>query len=222
LGTASSHGKLLKAVEESATPEKRKAIYKNTDGVDENVIGKFTLCLWANVNNEEFVNGWQDVLKMLKQPWWTRAWVVQEYPVSQEVQFIFGRQSLQGTTLSVVLAHFIAVLPTATERDLFLEVHSAITIPDGPEDRQICRLRESQSSVGDSMAAAYSIITYKLLHTRYKDLKTLLSHSRLCGAGDSRDHVYAFVGLTDPYTGSYRTTAPATPLKLFLSTPHVV
>ncbi|KAF2679913.1 hypothetical protein K458DRAFT_282360, partial [Lentithecium fluviatile CBS 122367] len=156
--------------------------------------------VFKRASNSVFVNGCNDVLKMLGQPWWTRAWIFQEYTVSQSAHFIYGGQFMHGRMFSAILLHFMLTIREAKYHHIFLE-NNPQYISGGPEHRQMIRLSEIRSSLHESIEAAKFILKSKEIQTRLESFNQLLSHSRRCGVSDPRDRVYAFVGLVDPMYG---------------------
>ena len=52
------------------------------------------------VGDHSLASSWKALLKLTQRPWWSRAWVVQEYAVATNVQFLCGAYILQGDEFS--------------------------------------------------------------------------------------------------------------------------
>jgi hypothetical protein len=153
--------------------------------------------LWSNLVKGEFLAGWKDALDMLHQPWWTRAWVFQEYFVSRQPCFIYGRQSLPACIFSAVLMFFVGTLDLTLDIKFFLEMNTEHTA-DSEECLHIASLRQWLPLLRTAKPAAVSMLTIKHVSSPFVDLTELLCHSRICKASDLRDHVYAFIGIAIP------------------------
>ncbi|GME44205.1 hypothetical protein K458DRAFT_282360 [Neofusicoccum parvum] len=192
---------------EQTSDEAPSDMWSSINGLSEDNRKKFALwiklrnLLWSNIHNDKFVRGWLDIFTMLGQPWWTRAWVFQEFMVCESAQFIFGRRAISWRQFAAVILKYIEIDSITTDRDKFLEYYWEEYSLNGPEDCQIYRLEKRRESVKDSMTAVKFILEHKNSCSGHEDLKSLLTHSRFCGASDSRDHVYAFLGLADPAYG---------------------
>lgn len=156
--------------------------------------------LWDNMLDEDFTNGWLAFYDIFECQWWKRAWVFQEFFISSQSSFLYGRKYISWTHLSPILASFCAVHDSMlTNRDKFLELNEQFDL-DGPEDRQLCRViqRSTRDGCSAAVASVKFMVTSKLNEFGTMDLKCLLENSRYCQASDDRDRVFAFLGLGDP------------------------
>jgi hypothetical protein len=88
--------------------------------------------LWANTNDEQFIDGWLAMYDMMESPWWRRAWVFQEFISSTQSHFLYDYQSISWTTLSPILATYCGISrwllskntrPTLTGPEYYPEHH---------------------------------------------------------------------------------------------------
>jgi hypothetical protein len=52
------------------------------------------------VANSSLASSWNALLKLTRRQWWGRAWIIQEYAVATNVQFLCGAHILQGEDFS--------------------------------------------------------------------------------------------------------------------------
>lgn len=72
---------------------------------------------------------WQALLKLFRRSWWQRAWIIQEYAVARDIQFLCGRSLLQGDCFANALQNLVAYRFKATvpEEMAYLIRHVAST-----------------------------------------------------------------------------------------------
>lgn len=61
----------------------------------------------ALLNNDTLAESWQALLQMLRRPWWSRAWIVQEYAVGTEVVFVCGMDEVDGQVFTRALENLV-------------------------------------------------------------------------------------------------------------------
>lgn len=50
---------------------------------------------------------WKALLKLMQRPWWSRAWIIQEYAVAPRVIFLCGLARLDGDVFNQAMEHWI-------------------------------------------------------------------------------------------------------------------
>ncbi|KAH7124215.1 heterokaryon incompatibility protein-domain-containing protein [Dactylonectria macrodidyma] len=158
--------------------------------------------IWEHVVDERFTNGWLAFYDVVESPWWSRAWVFQEFMVSTGATFLYGRHSASWKDVSHILNSICSTHRYfLTNRDSFLSLNDFELY--GPQDRQFCRVldRIERTKSQAAVDTAEFIVKTKLNWGGSADLKQLLAHSRYCNASDDRDRVYSFIGLAAPGYG---------------------
>lgn len=159
---------------------------------------RFLQYIWNNAPNEEFINGWISFYRVLESPWWTRAWVCQEFLVSKKITFMFGHQLVSWEQSCGILQLFCELHTTVlSKRERFFGYRDLPS--DHPEDIMYHRVvdhvhnRRLQRRVDQ----AGSLLRMKTRWTGSMDMTRLLAHSRRhCKSSDDRDRIYSFTGLT--------------------------
>jgi hypothetical protein len=125
--------------------------------------------------------------KLFARPWWERVWVRQEVAVANEVTVHCGNESCSFQALGVALH----ILCTMDEELGFRAIKDESA-------------SGSNSNVLGTTAynKAYILTEYRLNFglrpkRRYKDLLSLILHTRECQATDPRDKVFSVLGLAD-------------------------
>ncbi|WAO93306.1 HET domain-containing protein [Fusarium falciforme] len=126
---------------------------------------------------------WEEVTES---PWWTRAWVFQEFMVSAEATFLSGRYHLPWVMTQFALERYLG-----HEYDRTI-LHSLIGIMK-PQNSTV-HFRNPAEAVG---------IVRVMLKTKAEwddaySLPFLLARSQGFKASDDRDRIYAFLGLAHP------------------------
>ncbi|KAF5632727.1 hypothetical protein F52700_6264 [Fusarium sp. NRRL 52700] len=155
--------------------------------------------LWENMHIEQFVDGWIAFYDVLTSPWWTRAWICQEFLVSAQVSFMFGHDSVSWERCWKIMQCFCRTHShILLNRDLFLGVKG---LKAGcPEDRQLCRILNivQERDLKRQVEHVWRALRMKICWDGSIDILSLLSYSRFCKASDDRDRVYAMLGLVSP------------------------
>lgn len=63
--------------------------------------------LTAILEDPAYVTAWKALLSFFARPWWTRAWIIQEYVVSADVVFLCGDRELSGQSFGRALDNLI-------------------------------------------------------------------------------------------------------------------
>ncbi|RYP44254.1 hypothetical protein DL768_009258 [Monosporascus sp. mg162] len=157
----------------------------------------------------KFFEGWNEFLMILSSPWWSRAWVFQEFMLSKQPIFLYGRRSIPFHELDLKLERFFRIL-----QDMDNHCHGTY------ERTSHNQKKELQTLIADSRRSreqVFRFLTRKDEFTNFsttripgagssraedhfrptRDLKGLLWNANFFNASDERDRVYAFLGLTD-------------------------
>jgi len=172
------------------------------DGVSDMIklSAKFRKYMWSKLKNETFVSGWLDVLQMLGQPWWGRSWVLQEYVAARDAHYLYGGRCIHWKILSAVVLMLLFAENATMDLEFFLTVNRKHN-RSSQEYRQLSQIKVKAEALKKNQMSTRSVLGYKCCSAQRRDLRELLNHSRTCGASDKRDHVFAFLGLTDSAYG---------------------
>ncbi|KAG4285111.1 hypothetical protein FPRO06_06371 [Fusarium proliferatum] len=155
--------------------------------------------IWENMHREEFVNGWIAFYDVLSSPWWNRAWICQEFLVSEHVSFMFGHNSISWEWCCKIMQDFCELHSSVLlKRNLFLGLTGLAA--GCPEDRQFCRILDivQERDLSRQVGHVWMALNMKICWSGSMDIRALLSHSRSCKSSDDRDRVYAMLGLASP------------------------
>jgi hypothetical protein len=169
---------------------------------------------------------WRDAYDIMAHPWWTRAWVFQEFIVSSKSYFCNATGSLSWLSILPILSTLCSLSAADVENLYKPDLH-----PEGKliSEAQQERLTSTPSfdtaefefqeffhkllkRIGEAEAdkrAVRSIVESKHKFSDLTDLKIILRHARNCQATDTRDLVYAFLGLADPRYGIFADYNPS-------------
>jgi hypothetical protein len=145
--------------------------------------------LWTNVRMEEFAKGWAAAFDVVTIPWWGRAWVFQEFMVSAQVVFLYGRHSMPYT-------EFMELVTVVSRWDVFEKI--------GCDPKRHLKLHlygYNQDRLEKATSKMFRLLFAKLKESSTSDLKLLLLLTRDCQASDVRDKLYSLLGLADPGYG---------------------
>ncbi|EWZ48781.1 hypothetical protein FOZG_04258 [Fusarium oxysporum Fo47] len=151
---------------------------------------------WDSMHIEKFVNGWIAFYDVLSSPWWNRAWICQEFLVSDHVSFMFGDHFVSWEQCWRTMQAFCGIHRNhLINRNKFLEFRNLSV--GCPEDRQLCRILDivNQRDLNRQVDHVGMALKMKIRWSGSLDIKALLSHSRSCKSSDDRDRVYAILGL---------------------------
>jgi hypothetical protein len=165
-----------------------------------------------NVSDNAFVSGWLGFLDVVTTPWWTRAWVFQEFILSQRPIFLYGHASMAWDNFDVSLEKVFGYLRLA----YFSRSYDEIEVELSPRDLEIKYLFQRSDKAQEQVNRFLtrkdeftSVRTHRVLvnkrgteavyeHFRpTSDLGSLLFNANCFRATDERDKIYAFLGLTD-------------------------
>ncbi|RGP69991.1 Heterokaryon incompatibility protein [Fusarium sporotrichioides] len=150
-----------------------------------NSVDRFNHLSLYNANTADFANSWAAYIEVSMSPWWGRAWIFQEFMVSEHTIFLHGRHSLP-------YPNFVRLLRS---------LQRGYTCRDfNPEFFNL-----SSDLFTDEMKIATSrmwmLLVAKDHQSSTNDLKTLLMLTKDSQATDARDKVYSLLGLVDPGYG---------------------
>ncbi|KAK3328055.1 heterokaryon incompatibility protein-domain-containing protein [Cercophora scortea] len=132
--------------------------------------------LRTKLADPRFTDGWLAFYDIFKSPWWTRTWVYQEFISSTNIVFLYGKSSIPWRRVS-------EILPTLRKYRNFDHF--------GPH------LIACESEVTETIDVVNFFVISKIRFDRVGpyDLMDLLAQSRHLRSTDSRDRIYAFLGL---------------------------
>ncbi|KAM0424445.1 hypothetical protein ACHAPT_010368 [Fusarium lateritium] len=161
---------------------------------------------WACMKNSA-VDALDDVAafyeEVIASPWWSRAWVFQEFLVSAHATFLSGHHQISWMDAWATLERY-STRKYHVEQRIYDLIESLRDFRLG-QSFQVGRIRLSQSfHVGRILLAVGSV--RQMLQTKAKwkssdGLMVFLNNSRNYKASDDRDRIYAFLGLADPRYG---------------------
>jgi len=72
-------------------------------GILREPLERFGSNVHSNLHDGRFVGCWLQVLEMVAQPWWQRAWVLQEHVTTPDARFFYGGKAISWKPLTAVL-----------------------------------------------------------------------------------------------------------------------
>jgi hypothetical protein len=147
-------------------------------------------------DNQDFFIRWSEMYEIFNLPWWRRAWVQQEFFVSNRVLFLCGMRYVLGKHLQFFLdlhnqVRQLRIKPGDTGfkfNDICFELPTDLS--------NFMKLIETALREKETIQFCETMIEGKLSsRISPRDLKSLLAHSMTCLSSDPRDKVYAFLGL---------------------------
>ncbi|KAH8749299.1 heterokaryon incompatibility protein-domain-containing protein [Hyaloscypha sp. PMI_1271] len=129
---------------------------------------------------------WTAVAQMLKRPWWTRIWTLQEAALAKEVSVICGTKSISLNPFY----HTLLVLQT-----------DAMTVPPKLKIRPDIKHAIVEAMYDPCVNARLSLWVDIIKETKAVELLELLSLCRVFAAKDARDKIYACIDLAKPIPG---------------------
>lgn len=142
------------------------------------------------LSHHEFVDGWIKFCDVLSSPWWSRAWVFQEFMVSCRATFLYGQHSMKHEIM-------LSLMP-----DLCLSTLEILLDPE--KTRGTCIKKKlkcakvTRTQVSRSISKVLSVFLAKHEWYRDYDLKKLLVYTQNSESSDERDRIYSMVGLAHP------------------------
>ena len=129
------------------------------------------------IGDEQKAAHWKGLLKLMQRPWWSRAWIIQEYAVAPRVIFVCGLVTLGGDVFNQAMEHLIDYRYNAKipHRWQHLVRHVALT----PINHLLSTRHQYQGSSPQAKPAPIEI----------------LYRSRGSKAADPRDKVYSLFRL---------------------------
>jgi hypothetical protein len=126
---------------------------------------------------------------ILRNPWWTRAWVVQEFLAAGEVQFQCGKEILSQKSLEIFIERSLHH-PLLPLNGIRIDDYRALTTHDNNR-------KHDQLSSQLMVNQAAPVRKHYTAHRRSLDLLSLVYDFRRRHSTDARDKVFAFQGLAN-------------------------
>lgn len=159
---------------------------------------RLTEHLLESVANAKFVEDWLAVHEIFESPWWTRAWVYQEFMSATKARFLFSKESIAWATASPILDTYLSVVRhLLLADDLFSKIQEKFGA-SSPEHHRMIRTRERSSRAEQAEGLVAWMVESKSRWSGPTDIVRLLSFSRHYGTTDVRDKIYAMLGLAYP------------------------
>ncbi|KAH7091433.1 heterokaryon incompatibility protein-domain-containing protein [Paraphoma chrysanthemicola] len=158
----------------------------------------FKTWFWSLIASETFETTWCDVMQMIKQPWWSRAWICQEYMSAEHVVFIYGGQTAEGNIVQSIMYLLIFNVRSLFDPSEFSNWIHAQALQQSTTEQSV--MIEQFEKIAMHFVDLRASLIYMVMRGASKDdgavdLGILLNHSRSCKASDARDHVFAFLKL---------------------------
>lgn len=176
---------------------------------------------WQVGNLETFSNAflgkWDRFLDIVTSPWWSRAWVFQEFILSKQPIFLYGWTSMAWDEFDMKLEKVFGPLRRAEAypfglEEVFGTLQDAKAYPFKPKlANLIQKSYKAQEQVNRFLTRKDEFTTFsedgvshdciRIATTDHfrptSDLKTLLYNANFFEASDERDKIYAFLALTN-------------------------
>ncbi|KAF5563810.1 hypothetical protein FPHYL_5007 [Fusarium phyllophilum] len=152
-----------------------------------------------HISIDKFVDEWIAFYDLLGSSWWNRAWICQEFIVSEQVSFLFGHYSASWERCWKNIQGFCEFHRWFFTRRTLFSILSWLPA-HGLEDRQLRRILDivQARDLNHQVDHVRNALRMKTRWSGSMEIKTLLSHSRSCKSSDDRDRVYAVLGLASP------------------------
>jgi hypothetical protein len=153
--------------------------------------------MWTRLSDESFVRGWLAFYDVVGNPWWSRAWIFQEFLVARELHLLYRRRFIAWNSALPILK-LLLDLHVALHTHFF-ELNDEF-VEDSIEHHNTDRIRTSLYQCGyrSLLNVVDFMIGSKDDWTGEMRIRDLLTHARYCNTTDLRDKVYAFIGMADP------------------------
>lgn len=166
-----------------------------------------------DVSDETFQSGWLKFLDIVTSPWWSRAWVFQEFILSRRPIFIYGCTSMAWDEFDMKLEKVFGYLRVASfagkyqSQEYSLSLHGVGKIKilfqkSNEAENQVNRFltRKDEFTIFSSEERLVDHRGTEAVRDHFRptsDFKSLLLNAHRFCASDERDKIYAFLGLTD-------------------------
>jgi hypothetical protein len=153
---------------------------------------------------------WDAFVKtILSSPWWTRAWIRQEFIRAHNAIFLASYESVDWKTLASIIKIYDKSISgfQLPERPF---PHRFFSFVETYDNCQVCSPNNNEIWAATNRACNLLLAkeSSKLKPHRFPDLLDNLEDVRFCQASDRRDKVYAFLGLSDHDYGIYPDYSP--------------
>ncbi|KAH5358426.1 hypothetical protein HBI48_114030 [Parastagonospora nodorum] len=176
--------------------------WKSVSNEKEETSSQLNTYLQAAVEDEDFALGWLDVQRMRRMPWFSRAWVLQEYASHQDVVFLFAWQHIVARKLAAVLLAYLwrGKVSTAVEQKM-VQIHGDLDALSTNSQRAGPNQGTNPSSFSSDQNVYNTLKSKSYISQQRRPLIDLLDHSRMAIASDKRDHIYSCLGLAEQTYG---------------------
>jgi hypothetical protein len=156
--------------------------------------------MWNRLSTEKFTSGWLAFYDVIGSPWWSRAWIFQEFLVARELHLLCRRRFVAWKTILPILR---SLLPMHRFLDAYLYELNDDFVLNSIAHRNTDRIRDRIDACGYKllMNTVNFMVDSRDDWTGQMKIRDLLTHARFCNTTDLRDKVFAFIGLGDPEYG---------------------
>jgi hypothetical protein len=159
------------------------------------ILPRKILPLKEKVDFQGFQQGIMAFLELILRPWWSRAWICQEFIFATEADFAAGGVSIPWQVFSSILEFY--------SWDFGVFVDPSLKYLGEPPNicsrSTIAHLKTKYGrQLGTRITAASNLFEQKAGWTGPGDIKVWLEHAKSCETSDPRDRVFAFLGLASP------------------------
>ncbi|KAL8747764.1 MAG: hypothetical protein Q9190_000422 [Brigantiaea leucoxantha] len=145
-----------------------------------------------------YINAIFAIAALIRRPWFSRAWIIQEVAVSSKLTLQCGSKTLDWMMFSSI-AEILPAIEDGNKTRLFqsdLSVQRVCFLGDVKKSIELDRLSGKGDHGDPEKNEADCSRTIKSEAER-RNLEYLVARARFHGASDPRDHVYALLGLAD-------------------------
>lgn len=142
------------------------------------------------LKNERYLLGWRSLIELLRRPYWTRAWILQEILLAENVMVVVGKHKVAWPTMAVLTL----IIPAWDEEMTSTEDES------NPFYETLRMLRYNMYDIihlSNLQLGLLSGPSDPQSSSGFLDLLDCLTMCRWRFATDQRDHVYSMLSLAD-------------------------
>jgi hypothetical protein len=165
-------------------------------------VHEFTLREWYGGSLEDYIKGWNSFYDLIESPWWSRAWIRQEFACSQTAIFLYHQEALDFSESSWLQAICHSNLPTISPPRLENDLCGP-SAPKGEIKKEVRALISRQYRTLENCHAARFLLLQKSMLGNgvvecNMDFKKLARDALYSRATDPRDKIFSQLGLAHP------------------------
>ncbi|KAH7253767.1 uncharacterized protein BKA55DRAFT_593422 [Fusarium redolens] len=164
------------------------------------------ICINQHNNSErshqDYIKGWNSFYDLIESPWWSRAWIRQEFACSQTAIFLYHQEALDLSESSWLQAICHSNLPTISPPRLENDLCGP-SAPKGEIKKEVRALINRQYRTLENCHAARFLLLQKSMLGNgvvecNMDFKKLARDALYSRATDPRDKIFSQLGLAHP------------------------